>query len=85
MSWEKDISFLHIRATNSVVRITTSEAGYLMGSAKPPKLFAKAHERPVTARLRDTEHLSMELKSVGLVGKARDINFADEGVRRVLD
>ena len=46
-----------MRATNSMVRITTSEGeigalprcGDFMGSAEAPKLFAKAPERPATA------------------------------------
>ena len=106
---EKDISFFNMRATDSVVRMTTSEeaieallsCGHFMGSAEAPKLFARAHERPITEWFQGTKHLSKELKAVGLDGNLRDISlgaFADdvfrklvwdvqdeEGVRRVLD
>ena len=44
-----------------------------MGSAEAPNLFAKGHERPVTAWLRDTERLFRELQAVVLGGKERDL------------
>ena len=90
-------------ATNSMFRIATFEGvtealpncRYFMGSAEAPKLFLKACEKPVIAWLRDTEHLSRELRAVGMRGKERDTSLADdvvldgrdgaEGVRRVLD
>ena len=42
---------------------------HIMGSAEAPKLFAKAHERP----MRGTKQLSKELGAVGLDGKDRVI------------
>ena len=86
---EKDISFFNVRATNSMVRITTSEGpietlpscGHFMGWAEAPKLFAKAYERPITEWFEGTKQLPKELKAVGLDGKERDISrgaFADD-------
>ena len=93
----RDISFFNTRATNSMVRIATSEGviealpscGHFMGSAEAPKLSAKACERPVTAWLRDTEHQSRELRAVGLDDVFRKLVWdgrdGAQGVRRVLD
>ena len=80
---EKDISFFNMRATNSMVRITTSEGtiealpscGHFTGSAEAPKLFATAHERPITEWFEGTKQLLKELKAVGLDGKERDISL----------
>ena len=80
---EKDTSFFNMRATNSMVRMTTSEGtiealpscGRFMGSAEAPKLFAKAYERPITEWFEGTKQLSTELKAVGLDGKERDISL----------
>ena len=71
---EKDISFFNMRATNSMVRVSTSgrtiealpSCAHFMGSAEAPKLFAKAYERPITEWFEGTKQLSKELKAVGL-------------------
>ena len=83
-----------MRATNSMAGITTSmgvmEAlpgcGNCVGSGGAPKLFAQGYERPVTAWLRDTDHLSREMRAVGLDGKERTISllaFADDVLRKL--
>ena len=72
-----------------MVRVTTSEGtiealpscGHFTGSAEAPKLFATAHERPITEWFEGTKQLSKELKAVGLDGKEWDISlgaFADD-------
>ena len=62
-------------------------SGHFVGSAEAPKLFAKAHERPMTEWFEGTKQLSKELKAVGLDGKERDISpgaFADDVFREWL-
>ena len=61
-------------------------SGHFVGSAEAPKLFAKAHERPMTEWFEGTKQLSKELKAVGLDGKERDISpgaFADDVFREL--
>ena len=92
-----------------MVRVTTSEGtiealpscGHFTGSAEAPKLFATAHERPITEWFEGTKQLSKELKAVGLDGKEWYISLGplrmtfstcwyggqdeEEGVCQVLD